>query len=1047
MAYPRPPLLAAALLSLTATAAERIQFNRDIRPIFSDTCFACHGPDENKTKGKLRLDSLEAARKGGKSGDPAIVPGHPEQSTVMKRLLTTDPDDHMPPAEFHKVLSPAQVETVRRWIAEGAEYQGHWAFQTPRKAPVPTIPGGGNAIDGFLAVTLQAKGLAPNPEADRATLLRRAALDLTGLPPSEEDQRAFLADTSPDAWSKALDRLLASPHFGEQMAVQWLDFARYADSNGFQSDTTRTMWPWRDWVIRAYNENKPFDQFTIEQLAGDLLPNPLESQVIATGFNRNHRLNGEGGRIVEEWFVESVIDRLETTGSTWMALTLNCCRCHDHKYDPISQKEFYQLFAYFNSNEESGVLGEFGGAATTRKGGNTPPLLLLADADAKERIAAADKALAEAQAELKKATSAPPGAQAAWEERMTKAYAGKGTAWALLPVQGATSAGGATLTRQADGSYLAGGKNPPNDTYTVTAALPEGKLTALLLEALPDPSLPGGSLGRYANGNFVLSDVVVTLATPDGKRLPVPIVDAQADFEQSGYPIKSLVDEPAAPAAKGKKAAKKAKTTPGWAIGGNVDANKVPRKGMLVLSPTPVPAGSILTVELQHKALAGHNVGRFRLSSSDRPAATLDLKESPASATLRALLAKAPAARTTEDRRELARLFQESPEHPRQAAQARVAAAQKAKESAGMSGLEVMVMKERATPKDAFVLNRGEYDKPGAKVERKLPAVLPPLPAGEPNNRLGFARWLVNGQHPLTGRVWVNRAWERLFGTGLVKTSENFGSQAEWPSHPELLDWLAVDFVERRWDMKGMYKFMMMSRAYRQSAAVTPEKLEKDPENRLISRGPRFRLSAETIRDQALAASGLLVRKVGGPSVKPYMPEAVWDETSVYGDMRNYKADQGEGLYRRSLYTIWKRTAAPPSMLLFDSATREVCTVKRSRSNTPLQALSLLNEVTYVEAARKLAEGALRQPGDVDQRLAWAFRQVTCRPILADEAKVLRAGLDKRLATYRADLPAAQKLLANGRSAAPTDLDPAQLAAWTVTANILLNLDETITRE
>ena len=1047
MPSPRPFLLAAALTTVAATAAERVQFNRDIRPIFSDTCFACHGPDESKNKGKLRLDTLEAARKGGKSGEPAIVPGQPDRSSVMKRLLTTDPDDHMPPAEFHKVLSSAQVETVRRWIAEGAEYQGHWAFQLPRKATAPAIPAGGNAIDGFVAATLAEKGLTPNPEADRATLLRRAALDLTGLPPSEEDQRAFLADASPEAWSKALDRLLASPHFGEQMAVQWLDFARYADSNGFQSDTTRTMWPWRDWVIRAYNENKPFDQFTIEQLAGDLLPNPLESQVVATGFNRNHRLNGEGGRIVEEWFVESVIDRLETTGSTWMALTLNCCRCHDHKYDPISQKEFFQLFAYFNSNEESGVLGDFGGAASTRKGGNTPPLLLLADADAKQRMAEADQGLAEAQAALKKAAVADPAAQAAWEKRMAQALTGKGTPWNVLPVQSAVSAGGATLTRQPDGSYLAGGKNPANDTYTVTAALPAGTLTGLMLEALPDPSLPGGSLGRFTNGNFVLSDVAVTLVTADGKRLPVPIVDAQADFEQDGYPAKSLVDAAPAPA-KGKKAAAKAtKTGPGWAIAGNVEANRVPRKALLVLGATPVPAGASLTVELHHKAIGGHNVGRFRLSTSDRPAAALDLKESPATSALRALLAKAPAARTAADRKELARLFLESPEHPSQASKARVAAAMKAKEAAGMAGLEVMVMKERATPKDAFVLNRGEYDKPGEKVERKLPAVLPPLPAGEPNNRLGFARWLVNGQHPLTGRVWVNRAWERLFGTGLVKTSENFGSQADWPSHPELLDWLAVDFVERKWDMKGMYKFIMMSRTYRQSAAVTPDKLEKDPENRLLSRGPRFRLSAETIRDQALAASGLLVRKIGGPSVKPYMPEAVWDETSVYGDMRNYKADQGEGLYRRSLYTIWKRTAAPPSMLLFDSATREVCTVKRSRSNTPLQALSLLNEVTYVEAARKLAEATLRQPGEVDQRLAWAFRQVTSRPIHSDEAKVLRAGLEKRLAAFRADLPSAQKLLANGRAPAPTDLEPATLAAWTVTANILLNLDETITRE
>ncbi|MEY3584593.1 MAG: hypothetical protein RJA48_1676, partial [Verrucomicrobiota bacterium] len=391
-------LLAAAS---TLLAEERVEFNRDIRPIFSDTCFACHGPDEAKTKGKLRLDSLEAARRGGKSGDPAIVPGHPERSAVMKRLLTTDADDHMPPAEFHKVLSKDQIDLVARWIKEGAVYQGHWAFQTPKKPAVPTIPTGGNAIDGFVAQVRTAKGFSGTPEASRPTLLRRAALDLTGLPPTEADLTAFLADPSPDAWSKAVDRLLASPHYGERMAAQWLDFARYADSNGFQSDTTRTMWPWRDWVIRAYNTNKPFNAFTVEQLAGDLLPNATEDQIIATGFNRNHRLNGEGGRIVAEWAVETVIDRVETTGSTWMALTMNCCRCHDHKYDPISQKEFYQFFAYFNSNEESGVLGEFGGAASTRKGGNTSPTYSFATPEAKARLAEVEKAIVAAELAVK----------------------------------------------------------------------------------------------------------------------------------------------------------------------------------------------------------------------------------------------------------------------------------------------------------------------------------------------------------------------------------------------------------------------------------------------------------------------------------------------------------------------------------------------------------------------------------------------------------------------------------------------------------------------
>ncbi|MCE2684045.1 MAG: PSD1 and planctomycete cytochrome C domain-containing protein [Verrucomicrobiae bacterium] len=1010
-------LLAAASAVL---AEDRVEFNRDIRPIFSDTCYACHGPDEAKMKGKLRLDSLEAARRGGKSGDPAIVPGHPERSEVMKRLLTTDADDHMPPAEFHKVLSKEQIDLVARWIKEGAVYQGHWAFQTPKKPAVPAIPAGGNAIDGFVAQARSAKGLSGTPEAPRTTLLRRAALDLTGLPPSEADLAAFLADTSPDAWSKALDRLLASPHYGERMAAQWLDFARYADSNGFQSDTTRTMWPWRDWVIRAYNSNKPFDAFTIEQLAGDLLPNPTEDQIVATGFNRNHRLNGEGGRIVAEWAVETVIDRVETTGSTWMALTMNCCRCHDHKYDPISQKEFFQFFAYFNSNDETGVLGEFGGSASTRMGGNTPPTYTFATPAAKARLAEVEKAIAEAELAVKAASKNVATAQSAWERKLRQGFAGKTATWSALGAAQAVSNGGATLKQQPDGSWLVGGKNPDKDVYTITAPIPAGELTGLLLEVMPDASLPTQSLGRAPNGNFVLSGVDAILTLANGKKVELDFVDAQADFSQDGWPIKSLVEGGAA--TKGAKKARpaRAKTGTGWAIGGNAAENRVPRKGLFMLMPTAVPPGATLTIALRCETLPNHNVGRFRLSTTGLPASLVSLKDTPQAAELRALILKDAATRTVDERKALAKAFADSPEHPKRSADAQLASLRNTKNT--LPGIiDVMVMKELAKPKDAFLLDRGEYDKPTVKVERKLPAALPPLPAGEPNNRLGFARWLVSGQHPLTARVWVNRAWENFFGTGLVKTSENFGSQAEWPSHPELLDWLAVDFAENGWDMKRLQKLILMSQAYRQSTVVTPEKLEKDPENRWISRGPRFRLPAETIRDQALAVSGLLVP--------------------------NYKADTGEGLYRRSLYTIWKRTAAPPSMLLFDSATREVCTVKRFRSNTPMQALSLLNEVTFVEASRKLAELTLRQPGTIDQRLAWAFQRVTSRPGTPAELAVLRKGLDRRLTAYAADLPAAKKLLANGQSAVPTDLDPAQLAAWTVTANVLLNLDETVTRE
>ena len=1034
--------LAGALSLLSATAAEKVQYNRDIRPIFSDTCYACHGPDENKVKGKLRLDSLVAARKGGKSGDAAIVPGHPEKSNVMKRLLTTDEDDHMPPAEFHKVLTPAQITLVERWIKEGAEYQGHWAFQIPVKPSVPPIPAGGNAIDAFLASGLTAKGLKPNGDAPKATLLRRAALDLTGLPPSDADLQAYLADNSVDAWSKALDRLLASPHYGENMAMQWLDFARYADSNGFQSDTQRTMWPYRDWVIKAFNSNQPFDAFTVEQLAGDLLPHANRDQIVATAFHRNHRLNGEGGRIVEEWFAENVIDRIETTGSTWMGLTMNCCRCHDHKYDPISQKEFYQFFAYFNSNDESGVLGDFGGAGTTRRGGNTPPLLALPTPEEQKKIDDAAAVLATAETALQAIPLSQPALFQAWLTTQRQArLAGGG--WSPLGNEKVSAKENAEFKRLDDGSWLVSGGTAAKETYVVEATLAPGLLTAVRLEALPDDSQPNKSLGRGPNGNFVLSGFEVRLRTVDGKTTNLPLLKAETDFDQAGWSIAKLAP---APMVKGK--AKKADSTKaGWAIGGNIDANRVPRLALFTVAPTNVPAGAKLIVVLRHEAVSQHSIGRFRLNTTGQDAKLLSLKSTPAADMARLLVSKSADQLTPANLKTLEKLFTESPEHPRYAATAKVTAAKAAHDAALGVPISVMVMKELPKPRDAFVLLRGEYDKIGPKVERALFRALPPMAAGEPNNRLGFARWLVNGTHPLTGRVWVNRAWERFFGIGLVKTSENFGSQADWPSNPALLDWLAVEFVDKKWDMKAMHKLIMTSSAYRRSAAVTPEMLEKDPENRLVARGPRFRLPAEVIRDQALWTAGLLVDKQGGPSVKPYMPEAVWDETSVYGDMRNYKADLGEGLYRRSLYTIWKRTAAPPTMLLFDSAGREVCTVKRSRSNTPMQALSLLNEVTFVEAARKLAEQVLRQPGDTDTKLAWAFRKVVRRDPTATELAVLRKGLDKRFETYAADPTLAPKLLATGLCPLAPDLDRNQLAAWTATANILLNLDETVTRE
>ena len=1027
-------LVAVLLFTAPLARAEKVNFNRDVRPILSDTCFHCHGPDEKERKGGLRLDIREAALKGGESG-PAFVPGKPDESEIVKRLHPADPDDLMPPKKLKKPLTPAQMATLKQWIAEGAEYQGHWAFIKPERPPVPAVAP--NPIDAFVLKKLKEAGLKPSPEADRATLIRRLALDITGMPATPEETAAFIADTAPNAYEKVVDRLLASPRYGEKMAHQWLDFARYADSHGFQTDASRTMWPWREWVIKAFNENKPFDKFTIEQLAGDMLPGATREQTVATGFHRNHRLNGEGGIIDEEWFIENVIDRVETTGLTWMALTLNCCRCHDHKYDPITQKEFYQFFAFFNSVEENGSIR----GGTNRSGGNAAPTVDMPTAEQAAAIAKADADIKTAEAKVAEVKKTAPQRFAAWEAKMIEQASSKAPVWTPLANDSAKSEGGAILTRQADGTWLASGPNPDNDVYVITAPIAAGQFTGVLLDTLPDPSLPEQSLGRYANGNFVLTDVDAEISAPGlAKPLEAAFTRAEALYEQKGYTVAGIVN--------GKpKRGKGAKNTVGWAVDG--PTRKEPNKALFVAAtPLNIPANATIKVTLRHDAIGGHNIGRFRISTTGVTAAMVKLDGGGVPPGIRAALIVEASKRTPAQKKELETLFASSGDGEAKKAEAALAAAKKARDMADNAVLTTMVMKEAAKPRDAFVLKRGEYDKPGDKVVRAVPAALPPLPQGAPNNRLGFAQWLVNGEHPLTARVWVNRAWEKFFGTGIVKTSENFGSQAEWPSHPELLDWLATEFVRLKWDMKAMQKEIMMSATYRQSSRVTPELLAKDPENRLLARAPRLRLSAESLRDQALAVSGLLVEKIGGPSVRPYMPDGVWDETSKYGDLRGYKEDSGEGLYRRTLYTIWKRTAAPPSMLLFDSPNREICTAKRSRTNTPLQALALLNEVTYVEAARSLAQRMMLEGGTTpEERITWGFRRATGRTPSASEVKVLAAGLEKRAPRLQQTPEETKKLLTFGTTKADPKLDPLELANYTATANVLLNLDEVITRE
>jgi hypothetical protein len=995
----------------------KLDFNRDVRPILSDTCFTCHGPDDAKRKSGLRLDFKETAYKPAKSGKTAIVPGDVAHSELIRRITTADEDDRMPPADSGKQLSKEQIEVLKKWITQGAAYEGHWAFQPPVRRPLPEVKNKSwprNEIDRFILAKLEAEGLSPSPQADRQTLIRRVYLDLTGLPPAPEEVDAFVNDGSPDAYEKVVDRCLASPRYGEQMATVWLDGARYADSHGYQADWERFQWPWRDWVINAYNQNEPFDRFTVEQLAGDLLPNATVAQKVATGFNRNHRMNTEGGSIAEEWRTEYVIDRVETMGSVWLGLTVGCCRCHDHKFDPITQREFYQLYSFFNNVPETGKEQE--------KAGNHKPFIKAPRPFEIERLKDFDEAIAVAERHVKEKEALLPAMQAKWEA--SAVVSKPGVEWTALDPSTMQSAGKAKLTRQPNKSILVSGTNPPTDTYTIRATSELKEITAIRLEALTDESLPNNGPGRSANGNIVLTDVEVTVG---GK--PVKLGTASADFSQEKHPVGAAIDSD--------------KVISGWGISPKTGQGHYAVFDLKEPIASTEPAALVVKLAFKSK-FASHQLGHFRLSVTDAKMP----HENGTPPNIVAVLNTAIEKRDEKQKKELATYFRERFAGVVTEADRALAKAKGDRAAFEATIPTVMVMEEMPTPREAHVLIRGQYDKPGEKVTAGLPKLFGPMPPGAPMNRLGLAMWMVKADNPFTSRVAVNRFWEKFFGVGIVKTSENFGSQADFPSHPELLDWLATEFVRLGWDMKAIQKEMVMSAAYQQSARVTPELVERDPENRLLARGPRFRLQAEAIRDQAMAIAGLLVEKLGGPSVRPYQPEGIWDEINVYGNLRNYKHDLGEGLYRRSLYTIWKRTSAPPGMTIFDMPSREVCTVKRSRTNTPLQALALLNDVTYVEAARVLAERMIEEGGPTPEaRIAWAFKRATARTPDGDEVAVLARGLALRIEKYKASLESAKRLISEGETKPNPRIDPAELAAYTMTANVILNLDEVVTRE
>jgi hypothetical protein len=773
-----------------------VRFGRDVLPILSENCFQCHGPDERARKARLRLDTPDGAAR-------VLRPGKGPEPELVRRISAADDDGRMPPRRSNRRLSAAQKELLRRWVEQGAPWGKHWAYETPVCPPPPAVRDAAwprNPIDRFVLARLEREGLVPAPEAARETLIRRVALDLTGLPPTPDEVATFQADGSPGAYERLVDRLLASPRYGERMALDWLDEARYADTNGYQNDFARTMWPWRDWVIDACNRNLPYDRFVIEQIAGDLLPGATLRDKIASGFNRNNRTVTEAGSIDEEWRVENVVDRVETTATVFLGLTLGCARCHDHKYDPIAQREFYAFFAFFNSINEKGVY--------TEQRGNVPPLVAVPGRADVERLRQLDAAIAAADRTV--------------------------------------------LAREV---------------------------------ALLDP-----------------------LATLFRARQAAELLEAQ------------------------------------------------------------------------------QTAARRRREKADYE------KRIPT----------------------------------------------------------VMVMEELPRPRDTFVLKRGRYDMPdrGQRVRPDVPSCLVPLPDGAPRNRLGLARWLVDPANPLTARVAVNRLWQHAFGTGLVKTAENFGVQGEPPSHPELLDWLATEFVRGGWDVKALQRLIVTSATYRQASRAAPALVQRDPDNRLLARGPRFRLPAEVVRDNALAVAGLLVERVGGPPVKPYQPAGLWEELAGGAGEGPYVQEHGPNLYRRSLYVYRKRTVPHPALATFDAPSREVCQVKRPRTNTPLQALELLNDVTYVEAARQLGHRMLTEGGaSAEGRVTFAFRLATGRPPAPAEVRVLVRGLERYRQAFRADVEAAERFVRHGDSPVGAADDPVELAACTATASIVLNLDETITRE
>ena len=1143
---------------------DKIDYNRDIRPVLSLTCFPCHGPDKASRKAKLRLDTREGAI-ADLEGSHAIVPGNLEKSELYKRIVSTDPEEHMPPPKAEHTLTDFQIHVLKRWLEQGAPYAEHWAFIKPQRAPFPQVKNAGwphNGIDYFVLDRLEKEGLAPSPQADRFALIRRVTMDLTGLPPAPDEVDAFVNDKSSDAlaYGKVVDRLLASSAYGERWARMWLDLARYADSAGYGSDPLRlNIWPYRDWVIEAFNRNLPYDQFTTEQIAGDLLPNATTSQILASAFHRNTMTNTEGGTDREEFRVAAVKDRANTTAQIWMGLTMGCAQCHSHKFDPISQKEYYQFFAFFNQTEDNDQPDE-------------RPTMPVPTQEQQQQTEKLKSEITVQEELLNKQSPEMDKEQTEWE----RSAGTEPIAWTVLDPAEFTAANGTTLTKQADMSLLASGKSPETETYTIKAATELKGITAIRVEMLPDATLPSTGPGRSGNGNLVLNDlrlklipnskmtgisgqyvrveipgkqlllslaevqvfsegqnialkgkasqisvdydgpanlaidnntngdfnaaksvthtklednpwwevdltrvtalekIVIWNRTDGGtgdrlKNFKVSVLDAQhkpvwqtmvaqppnpsvnlevsgvreialqnatADFSQNEFPVANAIDSDAGPKS-------------GWALG---DQTGKAHSAVFEIAGSATDGPATLQFTLIQSFGKQHTIGRVRLSATTKAQPVRLLPEQ-----IVKILALPADQRNATQKAELAAFYR-----PLSSTLAQVRKqidALKVK-LAALKPVQAPVMRE--LPKDkrrvTHIMQKGNFLTPGDPVEPIMISAFHPMPPGAPMNRMGVAEWLMDKQNPLTARVAVNRFWAQLFGAGIVETEEDFGTQGALPSHPELLDWLAVEFMDptekvngtvpqaaAAWDIKALLKLMVTSATYQQSSRTTPELLEKDPRNRLLTRSPRRRLDAEMVRDQTLSLSGLLSRKIGGPSVYPPQPDGLW--RAAFNGERTWSTSKGEDRYRRGMYTFWRRTVPYPSMATFDAPSREVCTMRRIPTNTPLQAFVTLNDPVYVEAAQALARRIYKEGGaSTEERVRYALHLCLARPVRDEQSKSLMSLYQSELEHFRKEADAAKKMATEPLGALPQGMDPAELAAWTVVANVLLNLDGVLTK-